>query len=135
MNPALRRFFRQAWLRELLLAALLLQAFVPPGFMPGLDAHGHVTLKLCAFYGSSPQPPAADTASGHGTTSGDGEADHSERGPCAFAAAVQAALPTVSVTVGLPQIAATPLPDQRVVRHYISIAPHSRLARGPPAQV
>lgn len=128
MNPSLRRYFRQAWLRELLLAALLLQALLPAGFMPGVDANGRATLTLCAFYGPVPH------AAGDHAPDGSGTSDHADQGPCLFTAVLHAAPLPGLVTYGPPPPGAQSLPAARFVPPYLAVMPSARLARGPPTQ-
>jgi hypothetical protein len=63
--------------RHILLAALLLRAFVPLGWMPGTAQLGEAAFIICA----------ADGTLQHGTPGKDSGAPHSQ--PCAFGAALQ----------------------------------------------
>lgn len=48
MNERLANWLPRSGLCELLAALFLLRGLVPLGYMPALDAHGQLTLRLCS---------------------------------------------------------------------------------------
>lgn len=109
-RPSHRQLLRSP-LFALLMAALLLRALIPAGFMPVQAAEGGVQLQLCTGY--APAALLADAGRQPASTgSGAGLVDHL---PCAFAATALAAPPAVSAAIlqlpapqGLPVQAGPP---------------------------
>ena len=81
MNERLANWLPRSGLCELLAALFLLRGLVPLGYMPALDAHGQLTLRLCSVAAliSSPRPapgPAPDGDAGRHAP------DNSDHGIC-----------------------------------------------------
>ena len=89
--------------RHILLAALLLRAFVPLGWMPGQAQLGEAAFIICA----------ADGSLQHGTPGKDSEAKPAQ--PCAFGAALQ--------SFDLPGVAAIAPPSSTALVIASVIAP------------
>ncbi len=132
MNHHLRQFLRQLWLRELVLLALVFKALIPVGYMAAVDAGGLPTLKLCAYYdvAASLAGDAPSQSQGGGDT-----VDRSEHGPCPLGmAAASFAPPPAIVAYGpAPEPAWSAVARTDQTSEYLSPAPRSRPARGPPA--
>ena len=95
--------------RHLLLAALLLRALVPLGWMPGLAQLGEASWIICT----------ADGQIQHGVPGKDDAAGHHQQ-PCAFAAAHVMAPPQVHAFAE-PQLQVS-APDTRVATSSVSLA-------------
>lgn len=136
MNPALRHFLRQHWLRELLLVALLFKALIPAGYMADVGQDGLPTMKLCSFAlaltgqstpGSDAPSPASDNSAG----------DHAIHELCPQALSLLPALASAWVISWTSATRASRLSgiETDSPLFYRSPTPHSRLPRGPPALI
>ncbi len=125
---------RNAWLRQLLLAALVLRALLPAGYMPGVDANGLPTLQLCSVL--QPLSQRLADADPSRPLPGDGSrGTHSDSGPCPFGVAPVAAPPLVAVSVATPVFLLPVVIDGESSFVHSSPALHSQQARAPPVQV
>jgi hypothetical protein len=113
----------KAAFRHILLAALLIRALLPVGWMPGQAHLGEAAFIICA----------ADGSIQHGTPGHDDKAKAHQ--PCAFAAAFQAfALPEAAI-LAAPSLAAFAAPAS-TAREIHAAAPFSaHAARAPPGAV
>lgn len=123
---------RSHWLRQLLLAAVVLRALLPAGYMPGVDASGLPTLQLCSVLQPLSQR-LADSDSSPSLPGGSrgGYVD----GPCPFGAA-----PDAAPSMAVPGRAA-PLSFSRVALKQAPTSAHCcatllpQQARAPPVPV
>lgn len=128
MSPAIRHWFRRTWLRELLVAALLLQALIPAGYMPGVSADGGITLQLCSL----DHLLASATASGS-TAPQNGDDSHAAHGWCPFASSLHLPPLTMLVTRVVVTTVVTTLPATVFLPPISTVAARTQLPRGPPA--
>lgn len=124
---------RSAWLRQLLLAALVLRALLPAGYMPGVDANGLPTLQLCSVLQPLSQR-LADAEPSRSSPDGSRGA-HSDSGPCPFGAAPVAASPAAGLSHAAPVALAQLARHRESPSDHSSPALHSQQARAPPVQV
>lgn len=128
IRPLIHRSLRHL-IAQVLICALLLQALIPMGFMPGVARDGSVSLVLCQ--GSGPIGTPASAAGGSDGAGGDGNSS-GHHDVCAFAAAAHVAplvTPlTISVAASVGPSADVPIPAR------LPVAPRYRAQqpRGPP---
>ena len=122
------RYLRRARVRESLaavaIAAYLLVALVPVGFMPSVDGLGW--LKLCSARGTVTIPGNGDPQS----------PTHDAGGGCAFALAMSGAAPPPARTLVIATTAMVASPSTPVPVHHVATnGPlRSQSPRGPPPQ-
>jgi hypothetical protein len=130
VSPTIRHWFRRTWLRELLVATLLLQALIPAGYMPGVSTDGGMTLQLCSL-----DHLLASTNSGATAPTGgeNGDSGHADHGWCPFASSLH--LPPLStlVTRVVVTVDVTTLPAAHSPPPIETVAARTQLPRGPPA--
>lgn len=109
----------KGWMIRLLLAAVVLRALIPVGFMPDFRAaaHGEFKIVICTASGSKLVTLDADGKLIAGEPSSDHKAPHHDE-PCAFAGIVGVAIATLDTPhLIVPQfdIAATSVSDDLVL--------------------
>ena len=109
-----------ALVRHLILAALLLRAMVPMGWMPGTPALGQAAWIICT----------ADGGVTHGDPGKDADRQHQQ--PCAYAAAHIIA-PPQGLPLAAPSLRATAIaPPARRARIVLTAALAPQAPRAPP---
>jgi len=128
MQRAGLRIDRRAWWVLALLAALLVRALVPAGFMPAVGA-GSFALVFCEPGAMALGPHAHHH---HPGPDGTGRGTHSASPECPFAQSAAPALPTLAaVAIAPPRIAL--VPAARRDDEVLTAAPlRYAAARGPP---
>ena len=116
------------WPSALLLACLVLRAFVPAGYMIDTDATGGLSIKMCT--GLALAAPATDDAPPVTSPGSDGPTGHA--GSCPASVPLLALAFAVTLSADVPATAIfTPQLDAPAPTAY-ALSP-SRLPRGPPS--
>jgi hypothetical protein len=129
MDRTVPRIRRRTATVTALLAALLLRALIPAGFMPAVGA-GSLALVFCA-------PGMAAGAGAHAHQHhhgqhGTGGTGHSAAAQCPFAQSAAPALPTVAALHYAPPRLASLAPTRREDQVAPAVTPRHAAARGPP---
>lgn len=132
MSAVISKVHCRSLIAQLLIAALVLQALIPSGFMPDTGRDGSLSLRLC----SGIAPLAA--AGGDNTERRGGSGDHDDSGgsgPCPFWGALHVAVPGAVFAQLAPVARALAVALPAWGAAYSSAISHFRLPRGPPVRL